>query len=227
MAFAAPVAAEAAEAVGARAAAGAAGKGAEKAASGAAGKAAPKSAPKGGGGGGAGGGGGPKGGGGKGGGSGGPDLPDLPERGSWRKRSEGRKGGKSKLLKGDAGRWRRMMIGEFIVCVIILGLSPLAKGSGEMGPVRFMKRGSATCAFFIILGLLSSAGKGAAKAGAMFGALVTLVLLVDQREIFGKLAKTLNASSKDDTSDAEQASAAAGPDDSVALPGDNPGSVFT
>jgi hypothetical protein len=120
-----------------------------------------------------------------------------------------------------------MMIGEFIVCVVILGLSPLAKGSGEMGPVRFMKRGSATCAFFIILGLISSAGKGAAKAGAMFGALVTLVLLVDQREIFGKLAKTLNASSKDDTADADQASAAAGPDDSVALPDDNPGSVFT
>lgn len=218
MAFAAPVAAEAAEAAGARAAGSAAGRGAGKAA----GKA-PKSAPKGGGGGG----GGPKGGGGKGGGSGGPDLPDLPERGSWRKRSQGRKGGKSKLLKGDAGRWRRMMIAEFIVCVVILGLSPLAKGSGEMGPVRFMKRGSATCGFFIILGLLSSAGKGAAKAGAMFGALVTLVLLVDQREIFGKLAKTLNASSKDDASDAEQASAAAGPDDSVALPDDNPGSVFT
>jgi hypothetical protein len=209
MAFAAPIAAEAAEAAeaaGARAAAGAAGKGAEKAAGGAAVK-----APKGGGAGG------------KGGGGGVPDLPGVPEGGSWRKRSEGSgsksKGSGSKLLKGDAGRWRRMMIAEFIICVILLGLSPLAKGVDEMGPVRFMKRGSATCAFFVILGLISSAGKGAAKATAMFGALVTLVLLVDQREAFGKLAKTLNASKDDDAKNAADDAAAQGPDDSVALDG--------
>jgi hypothetical protein len=128
----------------------------------------------------------------------------------------------SKALSGAAGKYRKMMIAEFIVCVMLLGLSPLAKGSGEMGPTRFMKRGSATCAFFIILGLISSAGRGAARAAAMFGALVTLVLLVDQREAFGKLATTLAVSKDDDAKDAADQAAAQGPDDSTSA-GDNPG----
>lgn len=154
----------------------------------------------------------------------------LPERGDWRKRAQQDGGGKSrsggagaKLLKGDAGKYRRMMIAEFIVCAVLLGLSPLAKAPGEMGPVRFMKRGSATCALFVILGLLSSAGKGAAKAAAMFGALVTLVLLVDQREAFGKLAGILNVSEDDEAKDAADAEAGLGPDDSTT--DDAPGSV--
>lgn len=146
----------------------------------------------------------------------------LPEAGDWGRRSQGRKSGSSAMFKGSQGRYRRMLIAEFIVCVMILGLSPLAKGSGEMGPVRFMKRGSATCALFIILGLLSSAGRGAARASAMFGALVTLVLLVDQREIFGKLATLLNA---EDADDAETAGAGLGPDDSTDSD-DGAGSVF-
>jgi hypothetical protein len=115
-----------------------------------------------------------------------------------------------------------MMIAEFLVCVILLALSPLAKKPGEMGPVRFMKRGSATCAFFVVLGLVSSAGKGAARAAAMFGALVTLVLLVDQREAFGKLATTLATTKEDEAADAEAASAQLGPDDSTAVD-DDPG----
>jgi len=210
MAFAAPIAAEAAEAAGARVAAGAASKGAGKAAGKGAGKVAPKGgapAPKGGAPAGGGKGGAPAGGGkGKGGGG---DLPDLPEKGSWSKRGSGKSSGGGKAFKGDTGKYRKMMIAEFIVCLLLLGLSPLAKGSGEMGPVRFMKRGTATCAFFIILGLLSSAGKGAAKAASMFGALVTLVLLVDQREAFGKLATILDAP------DDEASTTAKGPDDST------------
>lgn len=210
MAFAAPIAAEAAEAAGARVAAGAASKGAGKAAGKGAGKVAPKGgapAPKGGAPAGGGKGGAPAGGGkGKGGGG---DLPDLPEKGSWSKRGSGKSSGGGKAFKGDTGKYRKMMIAEFIVCLLLLGLSPLAKGSGEMGPVRFMKRGTATCAFFIILGLVSSAGKGAAKAASMFGALVTLVLLVDQREAFGKLATILDAP------DDEASTTAKGPDDST------------
>lgn len=159
---------------------------------------------------------------------------DLPQRGDWRQRAQevsdagggggGAKGkGKpSRTFKGEVGKYRRMMIAEFIVCVMLLGLSPLAKPPGSMGPIRFMKRGSATCAFFIILGLLSTAGKGAAKAAATFGALVTLVLLVDQREAFGKLAVTLNSSKDDDAKDAASFNDTVGPDDSTALP-DEPG----
>lgn len=162
--------------------------------------------------------------------------PQKPQKGDWTKRSQQDGGGKKKpgavssragkLLKGDAGKYRRMMIAEFIVCVILLGLSPLAKAEGEMGPIRFMKRGSATCALFIVLGLLSSAGKGPARAASMFGAMVTLVLLVDQREAFGKLAATLNQTKDDTAADAADFAASQGPDDSTALP-DDPGVAMT
>jgi hypothetical protein len=153
---------------------------------------------------------------------------DLPGRGDWRQRaqdlgdaggggskSKPSKGSGSKLLKGTGGNYRKWLIAEFLICVILLGLSPLAKKPGEMGPIRFMKRGSATCAFFVILGLVSAGGKGAAKAAATFGALVTLVLLVDQREAFGKLATTLNSTPEDEAADAEAAAAQLGPDDST------------
>lgn len=160
----------------------------------------------------------------------GAGMPERPERGSWKKRAQeprstpakpSPKGAGSRALAGAAGKYRRMLIAEFLVCVMMLALSPLAKKSGEMGPVRFMKRGSATCAFFIILGLISSAGRGAARASSMFGALVVLVLLVDQREAFGKLATILNATDDDD---ADKAAAPLGPDDSTASDED-PGSV--
>lgn len=141
---------------------------------------------------------------------------DLPGRGDWRQRAKDVGGGKpkpkSKALTGSSGRYRRVLIAEFIVCVMLLGLAPLAKERGELGPVRFMKRGSATCALFIILGLISSGGRGAAKASAAFGGLVTLVLLVDQREAFGSLATVLAAQDDDD---AEKAAAGQGPDDSA------------
>lgn len=144
---------------------------------------------------------------------------DLPGRGKGRRQAQSggtSRGGGARLLKGDAGKSRRMLIAEFIICVMILGLSPLAKGPGEMGPVRFMKRGSATCALFIILGLVSSMGKGAARAASAFGALVTLVLLVDQREIFGKLAHTLAVSKDDEAADAADYAASQGPPDDPA-----------
>lgn len=144
--------------------------------------------------------------------------PPKPQKGDWRARSQegGKGGGKgSTLFKGDAGRARKMMIGEFIICIVLLGLSPLA-AEKDMGPIRFMKRGSATCAMFIVLGLVSALGKGAARASAMFGALVTLVLLVDQRGAFGKLAATLNRSKDDDARDAAFLEDGAGPDDSTA-----------
>lgn len=143
----------------------------------------------------------------------------LPEKGDWRQRAKDVGGGKpkpagsgSKALSGASGKYRRVLIAEFIVCVIMLGLSPLAKGAGEMGPVRFMKRGSATCGLFIILGLISSGGRGAARAASAFGGLIVIVLLVDQREAFGSLATLLTA---DDEGDAEKASAGLGPDDST------------
>ncbi len=120
------------------------------------------------------------------------------------------RGRRNRAGRGPQGKYRRILIAEFIVCVMLLGLSPLAVGRHEVGPVRFMKRGSATCALFVILGLISSGGRGAAKAAAAFGGLVTLVLLIDQRSAFGKLASILNASDDD-----EARKSSLGPDEST------------
>lgn len=144
--------------------------------------------------------------------------PGKPQKGSWKQRSQGRPASKDaaskartkRILSGSSGKYRRLLIGEFIVCVLLLGLSPLARDN--VSPLRFMKRGSATCAFFIVLGLVSSFGPGSAKASAAFGGLATVALLVDQREAFGKLATVLNSSEGEDA-DAEQSGL--GPDAST------------
>lgn len=202
MAMAAPVAASAGRAAAGKAAGSTAGKAAAGRAAGGKAAAAASAVPTGGGG--------PK----KPGG--GPDL-EMPDR-PWRGRGESK--GKSRTGKvlsapGAQGRYRRMLIAQFIVCMLLLGMSPLAKKAGEMGPVRFMKRGTATCFMFIVLGLISSFGAGAARAAAMFGGLVTIVLLVDQREAFGKVATLLAAEDKHEVVEVHPG---VGPDDSTDAP---------
>lgn len=117
------------------------------------------------------------------------------------------KGKPVSLGTGSQATYRKALIAEFLICLVLLAFSPLAKKPGEMGPVRFMKRGTATAALFVVLGLVSSAGAGAAKASAAFGGLVTLVLLVDQREAFGKLSEILT----DPDDEAEDAQSSLGP----------------
>ncbi len=92
--------------------------------------------------------------------------------------------------RGDGVTVRRVLVAEFVVCIIILALSPIAAPEGsEPKPGDWMKKGSAMCGLFLLLGLLSSAGRGAGKVSAAFGGLVVLVLLVDQRSLFTVLAR--------------------------------------
>ena len=135
----------------------------------------------------------------------------LPDRQTVRDRGTKKSSGKGKkALSGSAGKWRKVLIAEFIVCTVLLGLSPLARD--DVSPMRFMKRGSATAAFFVVLGIISAFGRGAGRAAAAFGGLATVALLVDQREAFGKLATILTDTSGEDA-DKEQSSLA--PDDST------------
>lgn len=83
----------------------------------------------------------------------------------------------------------RALIAEFLVAMVILGLSPLADPEGTTSPRDWVKRASATCGLFLTLGLVASVGPRTAKAAAAFGALVVLVLAIDQRSIFGVLAQ--------------------------------------
>lgn len=82
---------------------------------------------------------------------------------------------------------RRLLVAEFIVCMVVLAFSPLT--GKAPGASAFMKRGSAIMGLFFILGLISTAGRGASRAAAGFGGLVTLVLLISDRSIFTVLAK--------------------------------------
>lgn len=98
--------------------------------------------------------------------------------------------------RGDGLTVRRVLVAEFVVCIIILALSPVAAPEGsEPKPGDWMKKGSAMCGLFLLLGLLSSAGRGAGKVASAFGGLVVLVLLIDQRSLFTVLARKFTSPS--------------------------------
>jgi len=83
---------------------------------------------------------------------------------------------------GRATGARRLLVAEFVLCMVVLAFSPL---TGKVPAAsKFMKRGSAIMALFFLLGLISSAGRQASRAAAGFGGLVTLVLLISDRSIF-------------------------------------------
>lgn len=86
------------------------------------------------------------------------------------------------------GPGRRLLVAEFVLCLVILALSPLTDKHKSEGPTAFLRRGSAVCALFFILALISSGGRGATKVAAAFGGLVTLTLLVSSRDVFAVLA---------------------------------------
>lgn len=92
--------------------------------------------------------------------------------------------------------YRRALVAEFLLCIIVLALHPLSNPEGETNAREWMKRGTAMCGVFILLGMVSSIGPKAGKAAAALGGLLTVVLVVDQRGIFGVLASKLNAPSR-------------------------------
>lgn len=84
---------------------------------------------------------------------------------------------------------RKVLLAEFAACMVVLAFSPLTGKSPSAG--AFMKRGSAIMGVFFLLGLVATAGRGASRAAAAFGGLVTLVLLISDRSILVALAKKL------------------------------------
>jgi hypothetical protein len=111
--------------------------------------------------------------------------------------------GASKLLDGipggkaltnataPASHARTLLVAEFTACMAVLAFSPLTKTTEK--PQAFMKRASATMGVFFVLALIATAGRGASRAAAGFGGLVTLVLLISQRSIFTVLTKKMGA----------------------------------
>jgi hypothetical protein len=88
-------------------------------------------------------------------------------------------------VRGNGGA-RKAIVAEFAVCVVIAALSPMT--DVNEAPGKWMKRMAAIMGLFFILGLVSAAGRGPAKAAAGFGGLVTVVLALSERDLFTKLA---------------------------------------
>lgn len=84
--------------------------------------------------------------------------------------------------------WRRALVVEFAVCIVIVALSPITDQRRDAPPSRFMKQMTAVMVLFFVLGLIAAAGRGAAKAAVGLGGLVTVALAVNERAIFAKLA---------------------------------------
>ncbi len=101
---------------------------------------------------------------------------------------KGLKGLTAKTAKSGA---QRALVAEFALCAIVLALSPIARNEDEVKAADWMKKGSALCGVFFLLGLLSAVGPKMARASVAFGGLVTLVLVVDQRSVFAKLTERL------------------------------------
>jgi hypothetical protein len=86
---------------------------------------------------------------------------------------------------------RKALVAEFVVCMLIIGFAPLTDKHKTDGALAAMKRSTATCILFLILGLTASIGPRAARAAASFGGLATLALLVSDRDIFAGMASAL------------------------------------
>lgn len=86
--------------------------------------------------------------------------------------------------------------------MVVLALSPVTARKRNESPGAFMKRASAVMALFFVLGLISAGGRGASKAAAGFGGLVTLTLLISQRSLFVVLASKVGTSAGEDVDEA-------------------------
>lgn len=105
---------------------------------------------------------------------------------------------------------RKLLVAEFTLCLVVLAFSPLTDKHKAERPGAFMKRASATMGVFFVLGLVATAGRGASRAAAGFGGLVTLVLLISQRSIFTVLTAKLGSGVGEDDPDQEGSLESAG-----------------
>jgi len=126
---------------------------------------------------------------------------------------------------------RRLLLAEFLLCMAILVFTPLGEKHKDEPAGAFMKRSTALLAVFFLLGLVSAGGRGAAKAAAGFGGLVTLGLLITNRDVVVKLGQRVG--STDDTptdagppGEGEDPDALGGENVGAAVPGGGPPDVL-
>lgn len=117
---------------------------------------------------------------------------------------------------------RRLLLGEFVVCVIVVMAGTVVAPSGSNdGATRMMVKLSGLSALFFILALVSSGGPGAAKAAGGLGALVTLTYVVSSSDATN-VAKWAQGFFSPEGVGGQRASAQAPPPPAVVVPPTGP-----
>lgn len=94
---------------------------------------------------------------------------------------------------GRGSNPRRMLVAEFVVCMIILALSPMSQKHGSDNGFKWMQRGGAVSLLFLIFGLIATLSDRAGRVAAAMGLTVTVGLLVSDADVFQNFLAGLQA----------------------------------
>lgn len=122
------------------------------------------------------------------------------------KASTARKSSNGGSSRGMTLGSRHLLIAEFLVCFIVLALSPVV---GDVSAGTWMKKGTATAMLFVALSLIGETGPRTKNAVTALGGLITLTVLVTHRDIFTMISGKFGGQSKS-AADAGAQSAAQG-----------------
>lgn len=106
--------------------------------------------------------------------------------------SDSGKGLADLLSSGAKKTGSKPLVAEFVICMLILLLSPLTHSGADTTVSKFMKKGSATAGVFVILGFVSAGGGTARKVANGLGLLMTLTIVLNERSVFGEIVKAVS-----------------------------------
>jgi hypothetical protein len=102
------------------------------------------------------------------------------------KAAAGRKG-KSGPARALGWAWsgnRQVLLAEFTLCLVVLGLGVLLAPQGQKnGATRGLIKASGLCGLFFLLALVASGGQGAAKGATALGTLVTAAYVFTSSDV--------------------------------------------
>jgi hypothetical protein len=94
---------------------------------------------------------------------------------------------------GKGSNPRRMLVGEFIVCSIILALSPLSAKHKDDDAVKWLQRGGSISLLFLVFGIMATLSDRAGRVAAAMGLTITVGLLVSDADVFQNFLSGLQA----------------------------------
>lgn len=103
---------------------------------------------------------------------------------------------KSEFKPGGAFGGSKVLIAEFVACMVLVGVMPLIGQATDA--VSWLKKGAAVTGLFFVLSLVASGGPRASKIAAAFGGLCTLALLINSRDVLNGLIALFGAAGGDE-----------------------------